>query len=89
MARKHWISIIKCVEHTSNDTDSKVDQGPKELYYNLDSKLTKPQLIGSRDDLIDFLQTKNNECEILLVVDSELRNTASGTPWILDHRDAK
>lgn len=88
MARKHWISIIKYVDHSNDNSDGKVDQQPNELYYNLDSKLNKPQLIGSRDNLIDFLRTKNNECEILLVVDSELRNTASGTPWILDHRDA-
>lgn len=54
--RKHWIAVRQ------------VDG----VYYNLDSKLTKPSEIGSQEDLRTFLKSslRQKGCELLLVVSS-------------------
>ena len=55
MSRRHWISIIK------NQEDGQ--------FYNLDSKLSSPQLIGDSTRLIDFLLSRVNEgCELFIVI---------------------
>ncbi|XP_068610597.1 josephin-1 [Brachionichthys hirsutus] len=43
-------------------------------YYNLDSKLRSPQLIGSQEELRKFLrqQLRGKNCELLLVVSEEV-----------------
>jgi len=55
MSRKHWIAIRK------------ID----DFYYNLDSKLTLPEVIGKEKELLDFLRCKKSStaCEILVVVE--------------------
>nr|CAG4645922.1 EOG090X0HOM [Lynceus sp. MCZ IZ 141354] len=52
--RKHWIGLKKIGD----------------VYYNLDSKLPEPEIIGSENDFIDFLRArlKFNDCEAFLVV---------------------
>jgi josephin len=56
VSRRHWIAIIR----------SPADQ----LFYNLDSKQETPQLIGTDDQLYEYLDTKNNTsgCEIFVVI---------------------
>ncbi len=56
--RKHWIAIRQ------------IDN----VYYNLDSKLNKPQSIGDTEAVRKYLQTqlKVKGCELLLVVDKEV-----------------
>ncbi|RWS06535.1 hypothetical protein B4U79_02215 [Dinothrombium tinctorium] len=58
VSRKHWIAIRKIGD----------------LYYNLDSKLTLPEVIGKEKELLGFLRSKNNSngCEILVVVHKDL-----------------
>ena len=58
--RKHWIAVRK----VNGD------------FYNLDSKLNRPQLIGNNQQLIAFLkeEIQNKDKELLLVVKRELRN---------------
>ena len=56
--RKHWIAIRQIGQH----------------YYNLDSKLEGPEVIGGRSELVQYLgeQVKSNEKELLLVVSTEI-----------------
>ena len=56
--RKHWIAIRQIGQH----------------YYNLDSKLEAPEVIGGRSELVEYLreQVKSNEKELLLVVSTEI-----------------
>lgn len=64
--RKHWIAVRQ------------VDG----VYYNLDSKLSKPSEIGTAEDLRTFLEVKLKQkgCELLLVVPSE---AAEAGNWML------
>lgn len=66
VSRRHWIAIIR----------SPADQ----LFYNLDSKLEAPQLIGADDQLIEYLNVKNNTagCEIFVVIP---RTVAEDESW--------
>lgn len=56
VSRRHWIAVIRCPD----------DQ----LFYNLDSKLDEPQLIGDEEQLLQYLISKNNTsgCEIFVVI---------------------
>lgn len=56
--RKHWIAIKRLGS----------------AYYNLDSKLDAPELIGKEDDLMDFLrdQIEGGDKELLLVVTNDI-----------------
>lgn len=58
LKRKHWITVRKV-------------QGS---YYNLDSKLDAPKVIGQEKELLDFLrdQVQNVEKELLLAVTTEV-----------------
>ncbi|CAI9577567.1 unnamed protein product [Staurois parvus] len=58
LKRQHWI----CVREISG------------TYFNLDSKLKRPERIGSDDDLRKFLQhqLRGKNCELLLVVPEEV-----------------
>ncbi|KAK2160500.1 hypothetical protein LSH36_132g05020 [Paralvinella palmiformis] len=58
--RKHWVAIRK----VNGD------------FYNLDSKLNRPLLIGNNQQLVAFLkeQIQNKDKELLLVVKHELEN---------------
>lgn len=58
--RKHWIAVRKV----------------NGVFYNLDSKLNRPQLIGNGQQLVAFLkeEIQNKDKELLLVVKRELRN---------------
>ena len=66
VSRRHWITILR----------SPADQ----LFYNLDSKLEVPQLIGNDDQLMDFLNETNNTCgcEIFVIIP---RNTVDEKSW--------
>ncbi|XP_006012547.1 josephin-2 [Latimeria chalumnae] len=61
--RKHWIAVRQV-------------QG---FYYNLDSKLKSPALIGGEEDLRKFLknQVSQEPCEMLLVVHSDVEEDGS------------
>ena len=61
--RKHWICI--------RQVNSK--------YYNLDSKLDFPQLIGSESDVIDYLKEEINcdDKELFLVVEKHVADRSS------------
>lgn len=67
LRRRHWIAI-KSIKGT---------------YYNLDSKLNSPQIIGSENDLINFLKTElqNKDKELFIIVTSE---TAKKHEWMYD-----
>jgi josephin len=54
MSKKHWISIIKFHEN----------------YFNLDSKLDRPSLVGGGPELMKYLRDKieTNDCEVFIVV---------------------
>ncbi|NP_001089918.1 Josephin domain containing 1 L homeolog [Xenopus laevis] len=58
LKRQHWI----CVREVGGN------------YYNLDSKLKRPEWIGSEDDLRKFLRyhLRGKNCELLLVVSEEV-----------------
>ncbi|CAG2165616.1 unnamed protein product [Oppiella nova] len=64
-SRKHWIAI----------------RSFGQLYYNLDSKLDSPQLIGNRSQLIHYLREKNrsNDTEIFVIV---CQLMAESVAWI-------
>ncbi|XP_063443684.1 josephin-1-like [Mytilus trossulus] len=59
--RKHWISFRKIGD----------------AYYNLDSKLESPELIGDDNLLLDYLQSELHEGdkELLLVVSQDIANS--------------
>ena len=63
--RKHWIAIRQ-IDNT---------------YYNLDSKLHKPQSIGDAAAVLKYLQTqlRVKGCELLLVVHKDV---ADGRRWL-------
>lgn len=71
--RKHWIAI------------NKID----DLYYNLDSKLDAPELIGHEQQLLSYLseQLESREKELLLVVTSDVEQTASWRRHDCDESD--
>lgn len=56
---KHWYVIRQLTEG---------------FYYNLDSKLTRPEKLGKKENLIKFLNKTLSEgdCQLLLVVKSGL-----------------
>lgn len=56
--RKHWIAITKI----------------NNVYYNLDSKLEKPESIGVEEQLISYLENviKSKDKEIILIVSKEV-----------------
>ncbi|KAE8611463.1 hypothetical protein XENTR_v10012460 [Xenopus tropicalis] len=58
LKRQHWI----CVREVGGN------------YYNLDSKLKRPEWIGSEDDLRKFFRyhLRGKNCELLLVVPEEV-----------------
>ncbi|XP_054159150.1 josephin-1-like [Oppia nitens] len=64
-SRKHWIAI-RAFGHQ---------------YYNLDSKLDCPQLIGNESQLINYLREKNrcNDTEIFVIVSQLIAETEA---WI-------
>lgn len=64
-SRKHWITIRSFDDN----------------YYNLDSKLQFPELIGNSTKLIDFLREKikSKDTEIFVVVSDE---TAEDVSWL-------
>ena len=70
--RKHWIAI--------RQIDS--------VYYNLDSKLNKPQAIGHTDAVRKYLQTqlKVKGCELLLVVEKEV---ADNRRWLREEMEVE
>ena len=70
--RKHWIAI--------RQIDS--------IYYNLDSKLNKPQAIGHTDAVRKYLQTqlKVKACELLLVVEKEV---ADNRRWLREEMEVE
>lgn len=53
---RHWIALKK---------------GPDQNFYNLDSKLDKPRLIGSAEDFIAYLKSEmtSNDKELFIVID--------------------
>lgn len=65
--RKHWVAIRQI----------------EQVYYNLDSKLDSPQVIGDMSDLRNYLreQLDSKDKELLLVVSQEVG--CAGT-WLLD-----
>lgn len=62
--RKHWI----CFRQIAG------------LYYNLDSKLSAPEIIGDENSLLEFLDSelKEGDKELLLVVTKEI---AAASAW--------
>ncbi|ESN99029.1 hypothetical protein HELRODRAFT_66918 [Helobdella robusta] len=50
--RKHWFAVRKLSDN---------------LFYNLDSKLNSPQVIGTADQLIEFLNEKSS-CDISILI---------------------
>ncbi|XP_063983792.1 josephin-2-like [Diachasmimorpha longicaudata] len=66
LKKRHWIALKKI-------------QG---AFYNLDSKLDSPQLIGKEDDLLTYLkdQIESKEKELFLVVSKEV---ASSQEWLI------
>ena len=60
---RHWFSIKKI-----NDN-----------YYNLDSQLKKPEVIGNEADVCSYLKSKlaENNTELLLVVDQQVAEDRS------------
>ena len=70
--RKHWIAIRQIGHH----------------YYNLDSKLEAPEVIGGRSELVQYLreQVKSNEKELLLAVSAEIAQ--EGT-WYQDENSSE
>ncbi|XP_066588255.1 josephin-2-like [Prorops nasuta] len=58
LRRRHWIALRKI----------------QDVFYNLDSKLHSPQLIGKDSDLLQYLknQMDNKEKELFLVVSKEV-----------------
>lgn len=60
LQRRHWVAI----------------RNINGQYYNLDSKLSTPGIIGSEQDLIAFLrsQLETNDREVFIVVRSENGN---------------
>jgi len=62
--RKHWIALKRI--HAA--------------FYNLDSKLKKPAMIGGEAEFLTFLRNEmdNSETQLLLVVDKEV---AEGDKW--------
>lgn len=48
---KHWLAIREIAT----------------MYYNFDSKLDHPLLIGDKTQLIEYLQTKLNDCELFII----------------------
>jgi len=63
LGRKHWIAL-------------KFVNG---AFYNLDSKLKKPERIGPEQDFLKYLrkQLENSEKQLLLVVDKEVAESES------------
>ena len=63
MNRKHWIAFKKI----------------NEKWFNLDSKLKEPDIIGSDDDFYDFLgkNLKEGTKELFLVVKQSVQDDAS------------
>jgi len=61
-ARKHWIAIRKIGD---------------DLYFNLDSHLSEPEVIGAETDLLAFLATElaQEDRELLIIVDNNTANT--------------
>ena len=68
--RKHWIAIRKVGEE----------------YYNLDSKLKCPELLGKESDAVRYLQDQlhEKERELLLIVTTEV---AKNTSWRTEDED--
>ncbi|XP_015110143.1 josephin-2 [Diachasma alloeum] len=66
LKKRHWIALKKI-------------QG---AFYNLDSKLDSPQLIGKDDDLLTYLkdQIESKEKELFLVVS---RDVSSSQEWLI------
>ncbi|XP_052789561.1 josephin-2-like isoform X2 [Mya arenaria] len=61
---KHWI-LLRDIDGT---------------FYNLDSKLSRPALIGTRDDLVGYLQERlgsEERTQVLLVVEPEVENSGA------------
>lgn len=60
---KHWI-VVREVNGT---------------YYNLDSKLSKPEALGGTEDLVTYLRekTQHKKTQMLLVVDQEVDQAGS------------
>jgi len=58
VSRRHWISVIRSREDN--------------LFYNLDSKLDAPQKIGTDEELIEYLRSKTDGCEIFIVIPNDL-----------------
>ncbi|KAK7066368.1 Josephin-1 [Halocaridina rubra] len=61
LRRKHWIAI----------------RNIRGVYYNLDSKLEAPEIIGKEQELINYLreELKNKDKELFLVVTQEVEQT--------------
>lgn len=66
LKKRHWIALRKI----------------KGAFYNLDSKLDSPVLIGNNDELIAYLkdQILSKEKELLLVVSREIANNQD---WLI------
>ena len=61
--RKHWIAFCKI----------------RNAYYNLDSKLQKPKMIGDERSLIEYLQKEidGEDRELIIIVNQEVEQLAS------------
>ncbi|XP_071548398.1 josephin-2-like isoform X1 [Panulirus ornatus] len=61
LRRKHWIAI----------------RNIRGIYYNLDSKLETPEIIGKEQELINYLreELKNKDKELFIVVTQEVEQT--------------
>lgn len=61
LKRRHWIAILA------------ID----DIFYNLDSKLKKPAVIGERDKMRAYLEKQlgQKNSELLLIVDNEVERT--------------
>lgn len=67
LRRRHWIAMKRI----------------NGLYYNLDSKLDYPRLIGKSQELLDYLKIEldNKDKELFIVVNNEIDKNQS---WLLD-----
>ena len=68
---RHWFSIKKINDH----------------YYNLDSQLKKPEVIGNEADVCCYLKSKlaENNTELLLVVDKQVAEDRSWENRMLEN----
>ena len=68
LERRHWVAF----------KEMKMGDPESEGYYNLDSKLKEPQLIGDKSSFLEYLRTQLEENkELFLVVTTAVSNSNS------------